>query len=174
MLIRRVDDAVNFDATYDEFKGEIGSESSGSYWMGLDAMHALTSPCRAMVRIEQVDASGTQHFLYYRNMYVNSPSEGYSASFIGHSSDFPNEFAASGLCNAIGSSMPPFSARDNNGLGPSSPNWAVDNGVGWWWISGGSSITKPISELQCSSTLFPNLIKYEMLILPRDGQACYY
>ena len=174
-MIRREDDDVSFDATYDEFKGVIGSESSGSYWMGLDAMHALTSPCPALVRIEQVDASGTQHFVYYRNVYVNSLSEGYRARFTGRSTDFPSEYEYQSHCNSLGNNMSAFSARDHSGLGPSSPNRAVGSLAGWWWsASGGNTLTKPFSQLQCSSALFPDLIKLEMLILSRDAQDCYY
>ena len=175
-MMRREDDAVSFDATYDEFKGVIGSESSGSYWMGLDAMHAQTMPCRATVRIEQVDASGTQHFTYYSDVFINSPSEGYRASFGGHSSDFPSEFDYLSDCNSLSYTMSAFSARDHNGHGPSSPNKAVENGVGWWWKSSGTlnSLTKPFSELQCSSDIFPNLNMLEVRILSRDAQICYY
>ena len=173
-MIRRVDDAVSFDATYNEFKGVIGSESSGSYWMGLDAMHAQTSPCPALVRLELVDASGTQHFTYFRNVSIKSPSLGYRVKFDGQSTDFPDELYAYSSCRTLGPNMVTFSARDHNGLGPSYPNRAVVEGSGWWWALGGSSLTGTFSELPCSSPLFPNLVKLEMLILSRDAQTCYY
>ena len=175
LLIRREDDDVSFDATYEEFKGVIGSSSGGSYWMGLDTMHALTSPCPASVRMQQLDASGTQHFTYYKRFFVNSPSDEYRASFQVESTDMPDEYAYKARCNALTSNWKGFSARDHNTYGTSSPNTAATEGAGWWWASsGGNSLTRHFSELQCSRVVFPNMVKVELLLLTRDAQVCYY
>ena len=159
-MLRRENDAVDFDVSYNTYKSAIGVQSGGSYWMGLEAMHELTSPCPASLRMEQLDSRGIQHFTYFKECFVGPSSGDYAAKFIGSTADH---------CNSLQGSRTRFSARDHDVSGATS-NRAETLGGGWWWSrTGGNALTVPFTRLQCS-----NLGKLEVLLLTRDGQDCHY
>ena len=167
VMIRRTDDAVDFDVPYNTFQSAIGVQSGGSYWMGLDAMHGMASPCPASVRMEQLDASGTQHFTYFKECFVGPSSEDYAIRFRSSTTDIPD--GASPHCNTISPNLKRFSARDHG------PYQSRASQSGWWWAyGGGNALTIPFSSLQCSTSVFPNLVKVELVLLTRDGQVCNY
>ena len=144
-MIRRTDDAVDFDVSYNTYKSAFGVQSVGSYWMGLDAMHGSTSPCPASVRMEHLDSSGTQHFTYFRKFFVSSSSAGYRARYIGKETDIPD--GETTHCNSFHTSMNRFSARDH-WIHDESDNRAATSHGGWWWASGGgNALTRPFSSL---------------------------
>ena len=166
-MIRRIDDAIDFNVSYNTYKSPIGHETAGSYWMGLSTMHALTSPCPASVRMELLDSSGTQHFTYFKECFVGPRSEEYGARFIGSTTVLP--IGPMGHCNSLHRSITRFSARDH---GVSQDR--AQHG-GWWWAaSGGNALTIPFSSLQCPSAVFPDLVKVEIVLLTRDRQGCNY
>ena len=169
-MIRRIDDAVNFNVSYNTYQSAFGVETGGSYWMGLDTMHALTSPCPASVRMEQLDASGTQHFTYFKECFVGPLSDDYRATFFGSTTDLPDTVTTH--CNSLSSNRFRFSAYDHEVSG-AERNRASQGG--WWWASGGgNALTIPFASLQCPSSVFPNLVKVELVLLTRDGQVCNY
>ena len=162
-MVRRTDDAVDFDVSYSTYQSVIGVQSGGSYWMGLDTMHALTSPCPASVRMEQLDFSGTQHFTFFKEFFVGPPTEDYAAKFTGITSAVPDGDMPH--CNSLHGSRSRFSARDHG------PHQSRASQGGWWWFStGGNALTVPFSSLQCE----PDLVKVELVLLTRDGQVCNY
>ena len=162
-MIRRIDDDVDFDVVYNTYKSAIGVQSRGSYWMGLDTMHELTSPCPASLRMEQLDSSGTQHYTYFKQCVVSKRSSYYAASFSGSTADH---------CNSLRGSRWMFIARDYDASGAPHNRAEAEHG-GWWWSSqGGNALTVPFSNLTCS--LGTDLVQVEIVLLTRDGQDCHY
>ena len=169
-MLRRVDDAVDFNVSYITYQSTFGVQSGGSYWMGLDAMHGMASPCPASLRMEQLDVSGTEHFTYFKDCFVGPSSEDYVAKFMGRTSDVPDGIM--NHCFSIWSNARSFSARDHGAY----QIRAARGQGGWWWSNtvGRSALTIRFSRFMCPRSVIPNMAKVELVLLSRDGQVCNY
>ena len=70
VIQQRVDD-TNFDRTLNEYKDGFGDAPDGSFWLGLDTLHSLTSQNSYKLRIE-VEISGSTKIAEYSNFAIGA------------------------------------------------------------------------------------------------------
>jgi hypothetical protein len=82
---RRVDGAFDFPTrTWAEYKRGFG-DKEGSFWLGLEAIHRLTSTSRAMLRVELTSFEGETRYAQYASFLVEGEEAGYRLNISGFS-----------------------------------------------------------------------------------------
>ncbi|XP_065058907.1 fibrinogen-like protein A [Rhopilema esculentum] len=73
---RRVDDTVDFDRNWDEYKRGFG-EVFGNFWLGLDALHQLTNNGATTLRIDLKHKTGEIGYAEYKGFKVGDEASKY-------------------------------------------------------------------------------------------------
>ena len=85
VIQRRVDQTVDFDKTWSEYKQGFGSRA-GNFWEGLDVIHHLTQDGFTL-RIDMKDLNGQKWFAKYRRFKVGTASDNYKLEISGYTGD---------------------------------------------------------------------------------------
>ena len=125
---RRISDSVNFDRVWNDYVTGFGEED-GNYWMGLEAIHQLTTTQDMSLYIEIETFEGEPFNVKLEHFSVSNATSSYTILYSGYSQSsnrlkrelFP-----------IGFSGTKFTTQDNdNDL--SDENCASDHHRGGWW-----------------------------------------
>ena len=123
---RREDGSVDFFRDWQDYKTGFGYPD-GEFWLGLDALHNLTSEADYDLRIDFTTVKGLRYHVVYKNFSVDSESQLYRL----HVGAILRMTGDSHLL--LGHNNQPFStkARDND----RSPrlNCAAHHNGGWWY-----------------------------------------
>jgi len=132
LIQRRVDDHVSFDRGWEEYKDGFGAVTdAGSYWLGLENIHKLTtqSSNRLVVRMKKGDGSFV-HATYGR-FRVEGEETGYRLDVSCYSGDAGDSFHWNphGNHNQNGQA---FSTKDRDNDLWEDGNCAQEDRGGWW------------------------------------------
>ena len=119
---RRMDGSVNFYKTWDEYKRGFGN-TSGEFWLGLDAIHKLTKYGDISLRVDMTTATGSKYYARYLKFNIGSESINYKLHVSGHSGTTGDQL---GYHNGR-----PFSTKDRDNDAWSG-NCAVQHKGAWW------------------------------------------
>lgn len=89
LLQRRFNGSVEFNRKFDDYTKPFGNPAS-EYWLGLEAMHALTRNNCSSMRLDMVDIFGGYWYAQYEYFNVGSADAGYVldvGGFKGNASD---------------------------------------------------------------------------------------
>ena len=76
MIQRRLDGSVNFNQYWLNYKQGFGKKD-GEYWLGLDAIHNLTSQGPVRLRFDMEDFEGATRYAEYSTFTVASEADKY-------------------------------------------------------------------------------------------------
>ncbi|XP_078495939.1 ficolin-2-like [Ciona intestinalis] len=140
VIQRNMDNRTNFDREWFDYKTGFGNKT-GSFWIGLENIRALTKKGDQELRIDITTCNKTKIVAEYSNFMVGPESERYKLWICGYqhrqeccfsnngSSDSPNNQRCDG--DALGwNNGNEFSAKDFN-----SKNRCTDSRKAGWWFS---------------------------------------
>jgi ficolin len=84
VMLRRVDDSVDFYRTYAEYVAGFG-ELSGNFWAGLNTIHALTSGASTELHVYLEAFDGDTAWALYSSFSVGDAASGYLMTVSGYS-----------------------------------------------------------------------------------------
>ena len=126
---QRIDDSVNFNGTWWDYKIGFGSHS-GNFWMGLEKIHQLTNMRQHRLRMEFQLENRTWLSAEYDSFHLENESDKYRIRVSGYSGD-SGDFLNAKDHNRTHNRMR-FSTWDqDNDLYPR--NCAAGFGGGWWY-----------------------------------------
>lgn len=76
IIQKREDGSVNFFRGWEDYKKGFGNKS-GEYWLGLDAIHDLTSQEPFLLRVELEAFNGAKRYAQYGKFFVANETEKY-------------------------------------------------------------------------------------------------
>ena len=120
---RRFNGSVDFYRGWNDYKRGFGT-SNGEYWIGNDAIHALTDQGNHKLKIVLKDFSNTTKYATYKNFNVADEAQLYRLSVIGYSGN-----AGDGLHQENGHAFSTFD-KDNDAY---PRNCAVLFKGAWWY-----------------------------------------
>ncbi|KAK3107206.1 hypothetical protein FSP39_009397, partial [Pinctada imbricata] len=94
VIQQRKDGSVDFYRTWQEYKNGFGNATS-EYWIGNDAIHALTSSRNCELRIDMVDTNGSNLHAHYSNFYIDDEAAQYVLHLSGFSGNTDNNLGDS-------------------------------------------------------------------------------
>ncbi|XP_039265138.2 microfibril-associated glycoprotein 4-like isoform X1 [Styela clava] len=122
---RRQDGSENFYRTWNDYAKGFGNKT-GEFWLGLDALHALTLNGEYELRIDLLDKEGNTAYAKYSTFSVGGKSTNYAMNVGSYS-------GSAGDSMAYHNGMP-FSTRDQD-----NDKWSLHCGDftrgGWWFKS---------------------------------------
>ncbi|XP_070173633.1 ficolin-1-B-like [Littorina saxatilis] len=121
---RRQDASVDFYRNWTEYRNGFG-DLEGNFWLGLDALHNLTTSRRYQLRVDLKMWNETQGYATYSGFYV----EGSDNNFTLHFDNFTGGNAGDSLSYHRGQQ---FSTKDRD-HDPSSRNCAQVTHGAWWY-----------------------------------------
>lgn len=89
LIQRRYNGSIEFNRKFSEYVRGFGNPTT-EFWLGLDAMHHLTSNNCSSMRIDMTDIYGSGWYAEYDNFYVGNADTGYIlevSGFKGNASD---------------------------------------------------------------------------------------
>ena len=128
IIQRRVDACVSFERSWDEYAAGFG-DVDGSFWLGLDAIHDLTTEQPMSLQIDVVPFNLPAVSIPYQQFHVDDAASEYLLN-ITSDTDSPG---SNNLYNSFNyNSGSKFSTydNDNDNLGS---NCASDRKAGWWF-----------------------------------------
>lgn len=123
VVARRIDGAVDFDRTWNEYSIGFGSPVS-EFWIGNEALHRLTRDNCSKLRIDLSDTYGVHWIAEYEHFTVDSEESGYRLHVSGYSGNATD--ALSYQDNMA------FSAKDRD-MDISTTDCAANYRGGWWF-----------------------------------------
>jgi len=82
--LRRVDNSVAFNRTWEEYKTQFG-DKSGNFWLGLEELHQISSLWKHLTfRAELKYWNGEQAWAEYKTFYVHDENSGFRLSIGGY------------------------------------------------------------------------------------------
>ncbi|XP_047493567.1 fibrinogen C domain-containing protein 1-like [Penaeus chinensis] len=87
-LVQRRRDVLpreDFHRTWEEYAEGFGDASNGEYWLGLDAIHALTAQAATELRVDLADFEGESRFAKYSSFSVGDRDDLYRLTVAGYS-----------------------------------------------------------------------------------------
>lgn len=108
-LVQRRRDVLpreDFFRSWEEYAEGFGDASSGEFWLGLDAIHALTAQAATELRVDLADFEGESRFAKYSSFSVGDRDDFYRLTVGGYS-------GTAGDAMAYHNGMP-FSAKDKD------------------------------------------------------------
>ncbi|XP_070184663.1 ficolin-2-like [Littorina saxatilis] len=121
---RRQDASVDFYRNWTEYRNGFG-DLEGNFWLGLDALHSLTTARRYQLRVDLKMWNETQGYATYSGFYV----EGSDNNFRLHYDNFTGGNAGDSLSLHRGAQ---FSTKDRD-HGHSRVNCAQEYHGAWWY-----------------------------------------
>lgn len=89
---RRVDASTNFKRGWNEYRQGFGNLTT-NFWLGLDAIHALTSASDVSLRVELVNSNGERAYAKYSNFNVGAENTKYKLGVSGFSGNAGDSLA---------------------------------------------------------------------------------
>lgn len=123
VVARRIDGAVDFDRTWNEYSVGFGSPVS-EFWLGNEALHRLTRDNCSMLRVDLIDTYGVHWHAKYEHFTVDSEETGYRLHVSGYSGN-----ATDALSYQNGMA---FSSKDRD-MDISTTDCAANYRGGWWF-----------------------------------------
>ncbi|XP_011169432.1 protein scabrous [Solenopsis invicta] len=123
VVARRIDGAVDFDRTWNEYSVGFGSPVS-EFWIGNEALHRLTRDNCSRLQIDLTDTYGVYWRAEYEHFTVDSEETGYRLHVSGYSGN-----ATDALSYQDGMA---FSAKDRD-MDISTTDCAANYRGGWWF-----------------------------------------
>ncbi|CAL1687253.1 unnamed protein product [Lasius platythorax] len=123
VVARRIDGAVDFDRTWNEYSVGFGSPVS-EFWLGNEALHRLTRDNCSRLRVDLIDTYGVHWHAEYEHFTVDSEETGYRLHVSGYSGN-----ATDALSYQDGMA---FSAKDRD-MDISTTDCAANYRGGWWF-----------------------------------------
>lgn len=123
VVSRRVDGAVDFDRTWNEYSVGFGSPVS-EFWIGNEALHRLTRDNCSRLRVDLTDTYGVHWRAEYEHLTVDTEETGYRLHVSGYSGN-----ATDALSYQNGMA---FSAKDRD-MDISTTDCAANYKGGWWF-----------------------------------------
>ncbi|XP_068215481.1 microfibril-associated glycoprotein 4-like [Palaemon carinicauda] len=123
---RPLDDQVNFNRGWQDYKTGFG-EAETEYWIGNDALHAITSSGRQMLRVEMEDWDGNKRFVEHNSFLVEGEDSNYRLHLGKHSGTGGDAF--------LYHDNMAFSTSDRDNDLNSGSNCAAEFGGGFWYNS---------------------------------------
>lgn len=123
VVARRIDGAVDFDRTWNEYSVGFGSPVS-EFWLGNEALHRLTRDNCSRLRVDLTDTYGVRWRAEYEHFTVDSEETGYRLHVSGYSGN-----ATDALSYQDGMA---FSAKDRD-MDISTTDCAANYRGGWWF-----------------------------------------
>lgn len=123
VVSRRIDGAVDFDRTWNEYSAGFGSPV-GEFWIGNEALHRLTRDNCSRLRVDLTDTYGVRWRAEYEHFNVDSEETGYRLRLSGYSGN-----ATDALSYQDGMA---FSAKDRD-MDISTTDCAANYRGGWWF-----------------------------------------
>lgn len=120
---RRIDGAIDFDRTWNEYSLGFGS-LVGEFWIGNEVLHRLTRDNCSRLRVDLTDTYGVRWRAEYEHFGVDSEDTGYRLRVSGYSGN-----ATDALSYQNGMA---FSAKDRD-MDISSIDCAANYNGGWWF-----------------------------------------
>nr|XP_039270474.1 uncharacterized protein LOC120345130 [Styela clava] len=133
LVIMRLEESTEiFDANIASYKSEMGSSTTGNYWLGLDNMHKITSKEKYKLRIEYTEDMDAVVTFIYGSFSIGDESSNYQLTV----ADFVQEESSTNLnsMKIIGHSGSTFSTKDM-GTTEDLKTCAVTGGGGWWYVA---------------------------------------
>jgi len=121
---RRVDGNTNFYRGWNEYKRGFGNKSS-EFWLGLDAIHALTKKGDISLRVDMKTVSGSKYYARYQQFKIGSESSNYQLYVSGYSGSAGDQLNYN--------SGRPFSTKDRDHDTWQAGSCAVSNKGAWWY-----------------------------------------
>ena len=129
IIQRRVDASVSFEKSWDEYVAGFG-DVDGNFWLGLEAIHDLTSAQPMSLQIDVVPFNIPAVSISYQQIHVGDATSDYRLTI---TSDTPGDDT---LCNSLNfHSGSRFSTYDRDNDARSSLHCAVRHRAGWWFRS---------------------------------------
>ena len=125
VIQRRIDNNVTFDRNWDEYVKGFGN-LSGSFWLGLEAIHQLTKDRNATLRFDLQNIKRTTGYAKYSNFKVQGKATNYQISLGAYDGDVGDGMSMS---NGMGFST---SDKDNDNYAEGSCAHAYK---GPWWYN---------------------------------------
>jgi len=123
VVSRRIDGAIDFDRTWNEYSVGFGSPVS-EFWIGNEALHRLTRDNCSRLQIDLTDTYGGHWRADYEHFTVDSEETGYRLHVSGYSGN-----ATDALSYQNGMA---FSAKDRD-MDISTTDCAANYRGGWWF-----------------------------------------
>ncbi|RLU16782.1 hypothetical protein DMN91_010850 [Ooceraea biroi] len=123
VVSRRIDGAIDFDRTWNEYAVGFGSPVS-EFWIGNEALHRLTRDNCSRLRVDLTDTYGVHWRAEYEHVTVDSEETGYRLHVSGYSGN-----ATDALSYQDGMA---FSAKDRD-MDISTTDCAANYRGGWWF-----------------------------------------
>jgi len=129
MIQQRQDNTTNFTRDWNDYKHGFG-DIGGSYWMGNEQVHILTSSAKYKLRLEMrsdvvgwVSAEYSSFVLENATNYYKLHIAGFSGDCVGDSMQHPG-YAHNGM---------QFTTYDSDNDMATDGNCAIIRGGGWWY-----------------------------------------
>ena len=126
IIQRRVDASVSFERSWDEYAAGFG-DVDGSFWLGLDTIHDLTTACTMKLQIDVVPFNLYAISIPYPQFYVGDAASQYLLTINSDTHDYGPLYTS--FNDHSGSKFSTYD-RDNDGH---SYNCSVDHRAGWWF-----------------------------------------
>ncbi|XP_011635096.1 protein scabrous-like [Pogonomyrmex barbatus] len=123
VVARRIDGAVDFDRTWNEYSVGFGSPVS-EFWIGNEALHRLTRDNCSRLRIDLTDTYGVHWRADYEHFTVDSEETGYRLHVSGYSGNATDALSYQDDMA--------FSAKDRD-MDISTTDCAANYRGGWWF-----------------------------------------
>ena len=124
---RRVDTSVSFERSWDEYVAGFG-EVDGNFWLGLEAIHNLTSAQPMSLQIDVVPFNIPAVSIPYQQIHVGDAASEYLLTI---TSDIPGD---GNLYNSMTHhSGSKFSTYDNDNDATNAFHCATRHRAGWWF-----------------------------------------
>ena len=134
---RRKDGNVVFDKDWVDYENGFGS-LTGEFWLGLNALHCLTSKGQWELRIDLTFANGSRSYLSYKNFRVGPPSSKYSLFISGFNGLSRTDPILTTTVGSVVRTGITFSTRDqDNDFWDGNCAHRISDGGGWWYNSYG-------------------------------------
>ena len=127
IIQRRVDASVSFERSWDEYVAGFG-EVDGNFWLGLEAIHNLTTACPMSLQIDVVPFNLPAVSIPYPQFQVGDAASRYLLTV---TSDTPGHY---NLYNSFNfHSRKRFSTYDRDNDSSHGSHCASDHRAGWWF-----------------------------------------
>jgi len=135
VIQRRKDGTIEFDRDWVDYENGFGS-LTGEFWLGLNALHCLTSKGQWELRIDLTFANESKSYLSYKSFKVGPASTKYSLSTSGFSGLSQTDPILATLSGRAVPTDITFSTRDqDNDYWDGNCSKRIGFGGGWWYNS---------------------------------------
>ena len=135
VILRRAGGKRAFNKPWKRYQKGFGALDK-DFWLGLDAMHQLTTLAFTELRVDLKHWNGTEIYAHYSTFHVAGPEDNYRLTV----ADYDNRSTA----DASLTSGMQFSTldRDNDAWGLSCSTEFANSGGWWYWRCGGVYLTE--------------------------------